>query len=242
MRYIILMENVPATAALAVVILASVQSVLVLIRVPGCVHRAEPLLLAASLCLLALLPVVPAHSLSRDALLILLLWTAGVFLRRAGSSNAASTKGRPTATGSLAAWSAANGSILFVLVLAARLGYSSTIPFVVFRATGIGIMGAMVVGTIAGFRGASRSWAVGSVFLACCLWLAAGALNESLLLLHRPSLPGISAWPLLLLVLGTGWLVFQEGYPARPGWRGRLDPRPRARGPHPDGLCAASRG
>jgi signal transduction histidine kinase len=223
LRYIGLMENVTAIAAFAAVILASVQSLLVLIRVPGCVRRAEPLLLAASLCLLALLPIVPAHSFPRDALLILLLWTAGSFLRGAGARNAGATRRRRVpAMGSLAAWSAAIAAFLFVLVLAAGLGYSSTVPFAVFRVVGIGIMGALIVATIAGLRAASRSWAALTVFLSCCLWLAVGALHESLLLLRRPS-PDFSAWPLLLLLFGTGWLVLQEGYPARPGLRGGLD-------------------
>jgi signal transduction histidine kinase len=108
-----------------------------------------------------------------------------------------------------------------VLALGELIGYRGTLPYTLFFAFGMTLLSAvplvMLIRTWIGFR----SIAVAAATVACALWVLAGAADFVLDLSGRSRLHG-APFAAFLLACSTGWLVFQEGYPSRPGWRGRL--------------------
>ena len=204
------MQNVVPIATTAAITLIAAQAALLLVRIPSCPRRAEPLLLAAFVLSESLLLMAPAGDISRSAIVVFMIWAGGAFLTRA--------EGRR-----MAEWTGAGAAFLLVLLLAAALGYRATIPFTTFWAFGAALLALTVLRSLWRLWRAARSFAILITFISACFLLAAGAVDLALPLLHL-SFPRLQVWPVLLLVSCTSWLVFQESYPSGAGWMGRLDP------------------
>ncbi len=206
------MQNVGSILEVSAVSLLLGQAAIVLSRVPRCRRRAGPLLLAASLVLLALLAWTPRGTISRDLLLLSLLWAGGAFLVLIACPRR------------LAAWTGASIVLAAVLLFSSLLGSRDSIPFIALRAFGVLLLATGPMGLVAKLWIRSRSIAALLTFLACALW----AMTAGAIIVRGgfpfPLLDALESLARLFLALCTGWLVFQEGYPARPGWRGSLGP------------------
>jgi signal transduction histidine kinase len=203
------MENVSFLLKIAAVTLLLAQAAITFGRMASCGQKTEALCLAGFCLFLSAMLVVREDSYLHDILTVLVLWTAGAFLLHV-------KKGR-TAPG----WSAACMVFMLVLALAWLLGYRETVPFTAFRAFGMAALSAVPLVTLHEMRKGARSSLFIATIGACWLWLFAGTTELVLRRLLLPSLD-LQVWCLLLLAGCTAALVFQEGYPLRPGWQGRL--------------------
>jgi signal transduction histidine kinase len=204
------MQNVSLIVTIATITLCAAQAALLCFRSVPCVSRSRPLLLAAALLCLSLLRALPAAGTTRLLILVSFLWMTGLFL--AGSAPGI-TPGAVTG---------ACAGILTILLSLDALGYGGTVPFAVLGAFGAALAASFSVRALIGVWRARGSPAALLTLVCACLWLMAGAVRLCVRLSGTPW-PGLSdAAPAFLLSLCTGWLVFQEGYPLRAGWRGRL--------------------
>jgi signal transduction histidine kinase len=198
------MENVVLAARAGAVALLSVQAAILVVRGALSSRRSEPLLLAGFIACLALLQAAPPAGVLRLLCALSVSWTAGLFLSRAveGGRGGAST--------------AACAGALAVLLPLGLLGYSGA-TLTALRAFAAGVPAMFPLRSLVRAWRGSHSAAVLATL--CCGVLLAAA--EAWGLAGGPAAPA-RALAALLLSLCTGWLVFQEGWPARPGWRGRL--------------------
>jgi signal transduction histidine kinase len=203
------MQNVVPVSAIATVSLLVAQLALVLTRTRSCARPSVPLYLAVFLTLFSAQIVLPPGSALQDVVVPAMLWAAGAFLIR-------SSKRRL-----FGAWAGAAMALVGTLLLAHALGYESSVPCAAFRFFGIALLAAMPLGiSFASWR-RNGSPAALSTFIAGAICLCCAGV-ESIGGFSFPGTPLVADAPALLLSACTGWLVFQEGYPLRTGWRGSL--------------------
>ena len=203
------MENVGSVAALVAAGLLTAQALLVLVRMASSVQRHVPLLLSAFLLLASARPFAPPDSLLAELDTIALLGTGGSFLL--------SSSRRP----GLWAWTGANLAVLLTLLVGQALGYANAPQYQVLRAFSLAALGIGLLALVFARWRQGRSAAALASFVADCAWMAgAGAALIARIGFHTSVRLG--GLPELVVSLCTGWLVFQEGFPARPGWRGAL--------------------
>ena len=204
------MKNVELVVAAASVTLLLTQAMLLLARAPSCPSRKSPYFLATFLLLFAFSRIVPPGALLRDAILVAGFLPVWLFLSQARD-------GRERVLGTLA-W----GAAILVVVAAGILGYHDTLPFLGFRSFAIAVLAVMLLRDIFRHWRHSRSPVALLTFACGCLWLAGGAANAAARVFAGPS-DLLEAVPALMVCGCTGWLVFEEGYPLRPGWGGGLE-------------------
>ena len=202
------MKNVDFALSVAMITLLVAQISLLLARAPRCASRKAPCLLAAFLALVAAARI--AASPLRDALLLGAFVPGGLFL-----SMSAGEKGRM-------AWLLSGTAALLVAGSAALLGFHETGPFLGLRSFAVAAFGVALLWQVFRHWRSSGSILALSTLAAGALWLAGGAADGALRALSRP-VPLVATIPGLLVFACTGWLVFEEGYPLRAGWRGRLE-------------------
>jgi signal transduction histidine kinase len=204
------MEKVPLVLAAVTVGLLAAQAALVLVRCTRCVRRIEPLLLAVLLACLCLRAVsIPAPG-AGTVVAVACIGAGGAFLSRACARRGGGTL-------SLAAL-----AFLGLLGLFSLLGYGGGIPFTALRTFGIAGLAVYPVCLLVAAWRASAS-PVALLTLACVSLCIAGSTVDGALAMAGIECPVTAGASLLLpLALCTGWLVFEEGYPSRPGWRGSL--------------------
>jgi signal transduction histidine kinase len=203
------MQNVFSTVTTAGVVLACLQALLSALRARKAADRLLPMLMAAFFTTSAILLLAPAGSCLRAVSGLCASWAGGAAVIRA--------RGRRN----LPSWSASNGSFLLVMLLGFGLGYQATTPFVVFRAVGMALVVAAISANLWAARRAFGSPAVLLLMGASWLWMIAAAAGMAMPRL-RETLAPFADTPALLLLLATGWLVMQKGFPD-PGHAGDLD-------------------
>ncbi len=191
-----------------VIALLAAQVVLVIIRSISARMRVACLLLCCFCAVLALLEIAPAGFL-HSALLVAAIWAGAGFLIRAGQ--------RPW----LAAWSAGCAAFFVVLLLANGLGYGRTLPFHFLNAFGMMALSVMPLGLLVRSHRAMGAASILLVILTYAAWLAAGALDLAWDAAGRAPV-SLSSAAIACMACCTGWLIFQQGYPHRPGWGGAL--------------------
>jgi signal transduction histidine kinase len=202
--------SIPAITTIASVILAFLQALLSALRARRSAERLLPALLAVFFTLLVILLLAPAGSCIRAVTAIAASWAGGAALIRA--------RGRRN----LAAWAASNATFLLVTLLAFGLGYGGTTPFAVFRAVGMALLAAAISTRIWNARRFLGAPASLLLLGALWLWMADSVVSQAFLRFGESLKPFADAPALLLL--GTSWLIIQEGYPAAEIFRGESGP------------------
>lgn len=203
------MEKVAGILVVVTITLLACEGILLAIRASRCARRREPLCLSAFLLALALGLAVPSWIGSGSILSVLILWAAGAFMIEARRMNRH------------AAWTAACALFIALLVMGSVLGFGGTIAFTVFDAAATCGLAAFPVGLMAGIGRGSRSPPLFVALVSACIWIAL-ACAHSVLEALAVRVPDFSSVALLVLAIAGAWLVFQEGYPSRAGWRGAL--------------------
>jgi signal transduction histidine kinase len=202
------MNNVDG-AGLVAASLFALQACFVAVRALTCTRRSEPLRLAGFLFLLAVSTLLLRLPLLHDVLLFPTLWLAGSFLLQAARR-----------TGG-AIWTGVSAAFTLGYLIASMLGDAGTVPFAAYRSFCAIVLSAVPLRLLLGLWRGSRSTLLLLTAMCGGLWAAAGAAELVMEALRLPTL-GLQTWPLLGIALCTAVLVFEEGYPLRDGWKGRL--------------------
>jgi signal transduction histidine kinase len=192
-----------------VVTLLAAQLVLLIIRSLSVRVRIEYMFLFSFCALLAILEIMPPAGFIHSAMIIAASWAGTGFLIRVQRRTW------------LVPWSAGSAAFIVVLLLADGMGYGSTLPYHFLSAFGIAVLSAMPLGLLIHLHRASGAAGTVLAFLAGVAWLAAGAVDVVLDAAGRAPLI-LSPIAILCMSVCTGWLIFQQGYPLRPGWGGSL--------------------
>jgi signal transduction histidine kinase len=204
------MNNVEQALPLVTAGLFLLQALLVGARSRSCSRRLAPWSLAGFLFLLALFAFSSFPSeLMHDLLLFLTLWAAGVFLLQAV---------RPPG---ISAWTGVCAAFSLALLLAWVLGYAGSIPLTAYRVFCTIVLSSFLLGLLYRLWRGSRSKLLTVTIVCSLLWAASGA-TELILRTQHLLKHGLQDWLLLAFSLCTALLVFEEGYPLRDGWNGRL--------------------
>ena len=204
------MEKVWFLLGAVTISLLSAEAVLLAVRSPRCARRQEPLYLSLFLSAVAVGLAFPFLLGAGSVLAVFILWAAGAFLIEA--------RGR----GNLRLpWALACAGFVCLLVLGSALGYKGSPGFAIFDAASTCLVAAFPVRLMMGIGRGSRSTPLFAALVSACVWIIAATVDTVLVSLGF-RYPDLSAIPLFALSLCLGWLVFQEGYPSRAGWRGRL--------------------
>ncbi len=207
------MEKVGFLLSAVTVSLLSAEAVLLALRSPRCARRQEPLYLSLFLCAVAVGLAFPSLLGAGSLLAVLTMWAAGAFLIEA--------RGRTRHGKMRLPWAGACAAFVSLLILGSISGYRGSLGFAVFDAAGTCVTAAFPVRLMLGIGRGSRSTPLFAALVSACIWIVAAAADTVLVSLGIRH-PDLSAVPLFALSLCLGWLVFQEGYPSRAGWRGRL--------------------
>ncbi|HVO39196.1 MAG TPA: HAMP domain-containing sensor histidine kinase [Spirochaetia bacterium] len=203
------MEKVQSFLVTVTITLLVCEAALLVARAARCARRFEPLSLAAFLLAAALGLAEPSWLGTGSALSVFILWAAGAFLVEAR---------RPSRR---FAWAAACCAFMGLLLVGRGLRLDGTILFTAFDAAVTCALAAFPIALMAGIGKGSRSSPLFAALVAACAWIALGC-AQSLLWALGLAWPDVSEIPLFVLAAAGAWLVFQEGYPTRAGWRGRL--------------------
>jgi len=203
------MEKVQSFLVPVTITLLVCEAALLAARAARCARRFEPLSLAAFLLAAALGLARPSWLGTGSALSVFILWAAGEFLVEAR---------RPSRR---FAWASACCAFFGLLLVGRGLRLDGTILFTAFDAAVTCALAAFPIALMAGIGKGSRSSPLFAALVAACAWIALGC-AQSLLRAFGLAWPDVSEIPLFVLAAAGAWLVFQEGYPTRPGWRGRL--------------------
>ena len=202
--------SVGATSLKAgVCFLLAAQVLLVIVRARASIVRGEHVLLCIFCAALAAAEIIPSTGFVRAIVLTVASWAGAGFLLRAMRM--------PW----LMPWSAASAAFVGLLVLTAGMGFAGTVPFLSLTAFGLLILSALPLGLLLRLHRKKGTAAALIVFLSGAAWLATGAVDVVLFAAGRNPLH-LSSTVVLLLAGCSGWLVFQQGYPQRPGWGGAL--------------------
>jgi signal transduction histidine kinase len=204
------MEKVMAFFSGAGSTLFIAQALLISIRHAIRRHQGRGVLLAGSLALLGLLPLLVDFDWLHEIAFVGALGMAGAFFSRS------SVRKR------VLEWLGSSLGFVLVLFFGEAMGYRGSLPFQVLRAFGAaGLCIALLILLIWMARSA-RSRVLFSTIACAAAWMLAGAVTLIAHLAEAPLAVDLQALPLFLLSLCTGWLVFQEGYPEHAGWNGAL--------------------
>ncbi len=207
------MEKVAAFLAAVTATLIAAEALLLAVRSFRCARRQEPLYLSLFLAAVAAGLTFPFLLGAGSLLAAFTLWAAGAFLIEA--------RGRTRHAKMRLPWAVACAAFVLVLVLGKLLGYGSSVAFSAFDALGTCLLGGFDVRLMLGIGRGSRSTPLFAALVSACIWIAFAA-ADTVLRSVGIHFPDLSVIPLFVLSLCLGWLVFQEGYPSRAGWKGRL--------------------
>lgn len=207
------MEKVGAILVSVTVTLLASEAVHLAVRFSRCARRQEPFCLSFFLAAVAVGLAFPFLLGAGSVLAVFILWAAGSFLIEA--------PGRMRHGKLRLPWTAACGAFLIVLVLGTLLGRGRSPGFSLFDAGGTCVLGAFPVRLMLGIGRGSRSPSLFVALGSACVWIVTASADTVLISLGF-RLPDFSLVPLFVLSIALGWLVFQEGYPSRAGWRGRV--------------------
>jgi signal transduction histidine kinase len=204
------MKNVLLVLAAASVTLLLAQGALLLARIPFVASRKNPLLLAATLFLLAAARIASPGSLLHEAVLLAALVAGGIFVSRPSG-------GRRRLT-----WFLAGVAAMLVVAAAVLPAYKGSLPLLAFRSFTVAGLAVALLWDVLRIARSARSPAALLTCACGVLWLAGGAVRAAM-----EATGGDAALaegvPGLMACICTGWLVFQEGYPLKPGWGGGLE-------------------
>ncbi len=203
------MQNVTSAAIIAAVSLLVAQAALVVVRTPSCVRRHVPLLLVAALLLCALHAAASTGSAAAELSLVAVQWACGSFLLLA--SRRKGFKG----------WTGASAAVLLTLLIGRALGHEDSIQYQALSAFSCTALASILLGTTWSLWREGQSPAALAAFAAGCCWILIGGAELAARTLTHGSIP-LQGLPELAFSLCSGWLVFQDGFPARPSWRGSL--------------------
>jgi signal transduction histidine kinase len=207
------MEKVGAVLLPVTITLLASEALLLAVRSPRCARRKEPLYLSLFLAAVAVGLALPFLLGAGSLLAVFTLWAAGAFLIEA--------RGRTRHGRLRVPWVASCVAFMCFLVVGNFLGYGKSVAFSAFDALGTCALGAFPVRLMLGIGRGSRSTPLFVALASACLWIVA-ATADTLLVSLGFRFPDLSVIPLFVLSICLGWLVFQEGYPSRAGWKGRL--------------------
>ncbi|HVP17568.1 MAG TPA: HAMP domain-containing sensor histidine kinase [Spirochaetia bacterium] len=207
------MEKVAAIVVSVTVTLLAFEALLLAIRSSRCARMQEPLCLSFFLAAVAVGLAFPFLLGAGSILAVFILWAAGAFLIEA--------RGR-TGHGRLRLpWAFACAGFACSLVLGNLCGLGRTVLYSAFDAAGTCALGAFAAKLMLGIGRGSRSTPLFAALVSACTWFVVASV-DTVLSSFGLRYPDLSVIPLFTLSLCLGWLVFQEGYPSRAGWRGRL--------------------
>ncbi|MGA2612291.1 MAG: ATP-binding protein [Spirochaetia bacterium] len=207
------MEKVGFLLGSVTVSLLATEALLLALRSPRCARRQEPLYLSLFLSAVAVGLAFPFLLGAGSVLAVVTLWAAGAFLIEA--------RGRTRHGRLRLPWALACMVFVSVLVVGRALGCRGSIGFAVFDAAGTCAAAAFPVRLMLGIGRGSRSTPLFAALISACVWIVEAAADTVLVSLGIRH-PDLAVIPLFSLSLCLGWLVFQEGYPSRAGWKGRL--------------------
>lgn len=207
------MENVGFFLRAVTVTLLAAESILLAVRSPRCARRREPLYLALFLCAVAVGIAFPSLLGAASVLAVSTMWAAGAFLIEA--------RGRTRHAKLRLPWACACALFVILLLAGSTLGLHDTTILAAFDAAGTCALAVFPVRLLVGIGRGSRSTPLFAALVSACIWIVAAAADTVLVSLGF-RYPDVSTVPLFVLSLCMGWLVFQEGYPSRAGWHGRL--------------------
>ena len=96
-----------------------------------------------------------------------------------------------------------------------------TFAFSLFDALATCVLSVFPVVLMVGIGRGSRSTPLFVALASACIWIASASAKTVITALGF-QYPDVSGLALFVMAFAMGWLVFQEGYPSRAGWRGRL--------------------
>ncbi|MGA2766430.1 MAG: HAMP domain-containing sensor histidine kinase [Spirochaetia bacterium] len=207
------MEKVSLLLAAVTITLLASEAVLLAARSARCARRQEPLYLSVFLFAVGVGMAFPFLLGAGSFLAVFTLWAAGAFLIEA--------RGRTRHGRLRVPWASACLAFVCLLVLGQLFGFGGSVGFAGFDAVGTCVLAVFPVRLMLGIGRGSRSTPLIVALVSACIWIVAAAADTVLISLGV-RLPDLSIIPLFALSLCMGWLVFQEGYPSRAGWRGRL--------------------
>ena len=207
------MEKVELVLHAAIITLLASEAVLLAARSLKCARRQEPLYFAVFLGAVAVGLAFPFLLGTASILAVFTLWSAGAFLVEA--------RGRTRHAKLRLPWACACAAFICLLLAGSAAGLKSTTGLAVFDSVGMCALASFPVGLMVGIGRGSRSTPFFAALISACIWVAAATAHTVLSTLgfHYPDLAALA---LFVFSLCVGWLVFQEGYPSRAGWRGRL--------------------
>jgi signal transduction histidine kinase len=207
------MEKVELILHAAIITLLSAESLLLAVRAGRCARRQEPLYLALFLCAVAVGLAFPFLLGTASLLAVFTLWAAGAFLIEA--------RGRTRHAKLRLPWACACLAFIGLLLAGSAAGLRHTTGLAVFDSVGMCALAVFPLRLMAGIGRGSRSTPFFAALASACLWVAAATAHTVLTSLgfHYPDLAALA---LFVFSVCVGWLVFQEGYPSRAGWQGRL--------------------
>jgi signal transduction histidine kinase len=197
--------------------LVGAQVVILCIRFPTSSARSELLLFCAFIAFLGLRLILPRESYLAPLVAIPMIWAAGDYFLTASGKK-----------GSIA-WGACNAFFLAIFVVTSAGAYRASVPLAAFRVFFIGTLGFFAVVGVFRLAYNRRSASLGLAAGFGALLLAT-AIAETLLTLAYGTLIDLGIWPGCLLACCTGYMLFQQGYFKKGGWRGMeelLDARER---------------
>ena len=203
------MEKVSAVLVTVTITLLVSEGILLVVRSPRCARRQEPLCLAAFLFGVALGLAMPAWLGAGSALAVFILWAAGAFLIEVQSRSRRIW------------WAASCAAFICLLFLLKGLGYGDTFAFSLFDALATCVLAVFPVLLMIGIGRGSRSTPLFVALASACVWIASASAQTVFTALGF-GYPDVSGLALFVMAFAMGWLVFQEGYPSRAGWRGKL--------------------
>jgi signal transduction histidine kinase len=207
------MEKVELILHAAIITLLASEAVLLAARAVRCARRQEPLYLALFLCAVAVGLAFPSLLGTASVLAVFTLWAAGAVLIEA--------RGRTRHAKLRLPWAGACLLFISLLLAGSAAGLRRTTGLAVFDSAGMCALAAFPVRLMVGIGRGSRSTPFFAALASACVWVAA-ATAETVLSSLGFRYPDLAAVALFVFSVCVGWLVFQEGYPSRAGWQGRL--------------------
>ena len=207
------MEKVWLFLSAVTITLLAAESILLAARSWKCARRQEPLYLSLFLGAVAVGLAFPFLLGAASLLAVFTLWAAGAFLIEA--------RGRTRHAKLRAPWACACAAFVGFLVIGNTVGYRDSPGLALFDAIGTCLLAIFPVRLMLGIGRGSGSKPLFLALAASCVWIIVAA-TETVLVSVGIRFPDPSVIPLFALSLCMGWLVFQEGFPSRAGWRGRL--------------------
>ena len=197
----------------AIITLLASEAVLLTARALRCARRQEPLYLAIFLAAVGVGLAFPFLLGTASVLAVFTLWSAGAFLVEA--------RGRTRHAKLRLPWACACGAFICLLLAGSVAGLRATTGLAVFDSFGMCALAAFPVRLMVGIGRGSRSTPFFAALVSACVWVLAATAHTILSSLGI-RYPDLAAVALFVFSVCVGWLVFQEGYPSRAGWRGKL--------------------